>query len=47
MAWIPESHLDLLKDDTKAIGSLATLMNDGSPQLTPVWFNTDGTHVLI
>lgn len=47
MAWIPESHLDLLKDDTKAFGSLATLMNDGSPQLTPVWFNTDGTHILI
>jgi PPOX class probable F420-dependent enzyme len=47
VAWIPESHLDLLKDDTKAFGSLATLMNDGSPQLTPVWFNTDGTHILI
>jgi PPOX class probable F420-dependent enzyme len=47
MAWIPESHLDLIKDETKAFGFLATLMKDGSPQLTPVWFNTDGNHILI
>jgi PPOX class probable F420-dependent enzyme len=45
--WIPESHLDLIKDETKAFGWLATLMKDGSPQLTPIWFNTDGTHILI
>ncbi len=47
MVWIPESHLDLLKDETKAFALLATLMKDGSPQLTPVWFNSDGTHILI
>jgi len=47
MVWIPESHLDLIKDETKAFGWLATLMKDNSPQLTPIWFNTDGTHVLI
>jgi PPOX class probable F420-dependent enzyme len=47
MAWIPETHLDLIKDETKAFGYLATLMKDGSPQLTPIWFNTDGTHILI
>jgi PPOX class probable F420-dependent enzyme len=47
MPWIPESHLDLLKNETKAFCSLATLMKDGSPQVTPVWFNTDGTHILI
>ena len=22
-------------------------MKDGSPQLTPIWFNTDGTYILI
>jgi PPOX class probable F420-dependent enzyme len=22
-------------------------MKDGSPQITPIWFNTDGTHILI
>lgn len=47
MAWIPDSHLDLIKDETKAIALLATIMKDGSPQLTPVWFNTDGKHILI
>jgi PPOX class probable F420-dependent enzyme len=47
MKSIPESHHDLLKDGTKAIVYLATLMPDGSPQLTPVWFNTDGEYILI
>ncbi len=47
MVWISERYADLLKDETKAFGCLATLMKDGSPQLTPVWFNTDGTHILI
>jgi len=26
---------------------LATLMKDGSPQVTPVWVDTDGTNILI
>ena len=47
MKWIPETFLDLIKDDTKAFCSLATLMKDGSPQVTPVWFNTDGKYILI
>jgi PPOX class probable F420-dependent enzyme len=47
MTWIPESYIDLIKDETKAFACLATIMKDGSPQLTPVWFNTDGTHILI
>jgi PPOX class probable F420-dependent enzyme len=47
MTWIPESHIDLITDETKAFGILATLMKDGSPQVTPVWFNTDGIHILI
>jgi PPOX class probable F420-dependent enzyme len=47
MTWIPESHLDLINNETKAFCSLATIMNDGSPQVTPVWFNTDGRYILI
>jgi PPOX class probable F420-dependent enzyme len=47
MPWIPDEYLDLLKDEAKAFGALATLMKDGSPQLTPVWFNTDESHILI
>lgn len=44
---IPETHADLLKDETKAFAFLATVMADGSPQVTPVWFNTDGEHILV
>jgi PPOX class probable F420-dependent enzyme len=47
MITIPDSHLDLLKDETKAIAYLATIMKDGSPQVTPVWFNFDGEHIYI
>jgi PPOX class probable F420-dependent enzyme len=44
---IPQSHRDLLEDDKKAYAQLATIMDDGSPQLTMVWFNTDGEHILV
>jgi len=47
MKAIPKSHIDLFKDDARAFLFLATTMGDGSPQLTPVWFNFDGEHVLI
>lgn len=36
---IPSSHIDLLDDDAQALGFLATTMADGSPQVTPVWFD--------
>jgi PPOX class probable F420-dependent enzyme len=36
---IPDSHHDLLADERRAMAFLATLMPDGSPQLTPVWFD--------
>jgi PPOX class probable F420-dependent enzyme len=38
MAAIPEKYLDLLQQK-KAFASLATTMPDGSPQVTPVWFD--------
>ena len=44
---IPETHLDLLKDEKKAFLFLATIMPSGSPQVTPVWFNTDNECILI
>jgi PPOX class probable F420-dependent enzyme len=37
---IPETHLDLLTDEKRAFLFLATLMEDGTPQVTPVWFDT-------
>ena len=42
---IPASHADLFQK--KALAHLATVMPDGSPQVTPVWVEYDGTHVLI
>src|ERR1700756_1955886 len=43
MAAIPEKYTDLLSPNKKAFAHLATLMKDGSPQVTPVWFdNVDG-----
>ncbi len=47
MKGFPESHRDLLLDETRAFAYLATLMPDGSPQLTPLWFNVDGENLLI
>jgi PPOX class probable F420-dependent enzyme len=38
MSAIPEKFLDLLQQK-KAFASLATVMPDGSPQVTPVWFD--------
>ena len=42
MASIPDNYLDLVRQK-KAFANLATAMADGSPQVTPVWFDyTDG-----
>jgi PPOX class probable F420-dependent enzyme len=38
MASIPETYIDLV-EEKKAFADLATLMPDGSPQVTPVWFD--------
>jgi len=40
---IPEKYLDLF--EKKAFAHLATLMKDGSPQVTPVWVDYDGKYV--
>ena len=41
---IPDSHMDLFKK--KAFAHLATLMPEGQPQVTPVWIDHDGQHVV-
>ncbi len=38
MAEIPAAYLDLLTQK-KALANIATLQPDGSPQVTPVWFD--------
>jgi len=47
MKAIPASHADLLADDRRAFAILATVMSNGTPQATPIWFNTDGDLILI
>ena len=44
---LPQEFLDLLNEESKALLYLATLMPDGSPQVTPVWFDSDGEYILI
>jgi PPOX class probable F420-dependent enzyme len=45
MAAIPEKYQDILQK--KAFAQLGTLMPDGSPQVSPVWFDFDGTNILV
>lgn len=40
-----EKYSDLFHK--KAFANLSTLMNDGSPQVTPVWFDYDGSHIRV
>jgi PPOX class probable F420-dependent enzyme len=42
---IPKEYLDLF--EKRAFASLATLMLDGQPQVTPVWCDFDGAHVIV
>jgi PPOX class probable F420-dependent enzyme len=40
---IPESHRDIL--GSTALANVATIGPDGAPQVNPVWFEWDGTHL--
>jgi PPOX class probable F420-dependent enzyme len=42
---IPDGVRKLLEG--KNFANLATLMPDGSPQVTPVWVDYDGAHILV
>jgi PPOX class probable F420-dependent enzyme len=44
-AAIPGSHADLFSKI--AFANLATINADGTPQVTPVWIDWDGKHVLV
>jgi PPOX class probable F420-dependent enzyme len=45
MAELPEGALRLLEG--RNLAHFVTLMKDGSPQVTPVWVDHDGTHILV
>ena len=40
-----EKYKDLF--EKRAFAHLATLMPDGSPQVTPVWVDYDGAHIIV
>src|SRR5262245_29723087 len=42
---IPGNFRDLL--EKKAFGQFGTIMKDGTPQVTPVWCDYDGTYVRV
>jgi len=42
---IPEAFLDLF--EKPILAHLATLMPDGTPQVTPDWIDYDGEHILV
>ena len=44
---IPKPYQDLFEDESKALLYLATIMPDGTPQVTPIWFNSEGEYLLI
>ncbi len=45
MADVPKKFLDLF--EKKGFSHLATIMPDGSPQVTPVWVELDGDDVVV
>jgi PPOX class probable F420-dependent enzyme len=45
MTSIPESHRDIL--DKRSFAHIATVNSKGTPQVTPVWIDYDGNHILV
>jgi PPOX class probable F420-dependent enzyme len=45
MKHIPDTHLDLI--DGPYVAALSTIMPNGQPQTTPVWFNRKGDYIFI
>ena len=47
MVHIPDRLADLLSREKKIFAALALTLADGSPQVTPIWFDWDGTHIIL
>jgi PPOX class probable F420-dependent enzyme len=46
MVEVPEKYLDLVQQKA-TFAHLATVMSDGSPQVTPVWFDYTGGKIRV
>jgi len=47
MKQVPDDYGDMLTDDGRSFMMLTTLLSDGSPIVTPIWFTADGDEYLI
>jgi PPOX class probable F420-dependent enzyme len=46
-ADIPAEFQDLLTREKRAFAHLALALADGSPHVSPIWFDWDGTHIVV
>ena len=44
---IPERFTNLLSWEKKSFAHLAVILSDGTPHCTPLWFDYDGTYLII
>ena len=44
---IPPDFADLLTYEKKAYAHLALVLTDGTPHVSPVWFEWDGEHIVV
>ena len=47
MKQVPEDYGDMVTDDGRSFMMLTTLLADGSPIVTPIWFTVEGDDYLI
>jgi PPOX class probable F420-dependent enzyme len=44
---IPPNFSDLLSREKRAFADLALVLRDGTPQVTPVWFDWNGEQIIV
>ena len=47
MKQVPEDYGNMVTDDSRSFMMLTTLLADGSPIVTPIWFTVEGDDYLI
>lgn len=47
MIQFTDDQLQFLTREKRAFAYLALVLSDGTPQVTPLWFDWDGTHIII
>ena len=44
---IPEDYADLLTWEKRAYAHVAVVLQDGTPHVSPIWFDYDGRHIIL